>query len=97
MSTDEETEMSLEEQAAQLWAALDKIQEWFIEPYPAEYGPDVFVMRSRPGFIFDDDFWEVFQQFPFRICHVAYYGPERILEEDRCEDVGVFELRWAQA
>jgi hypothetical protein len=85
----------LEEQTRQFWLALDQEQEWFVEPYLAEYGPDVFVMQTKPGFIFDDSFWEIFQQFSFRICHVAYYGPERLLEEDRHEDTGMFELRWA--
>lgn len=87
--------MNLSEQVRQFWTALD-LQQYYLSGYcPAEYGPDVYVMRTKPGFIFDDSFWEVFQSFPFKICHVAYYGPERILEEDRREDTGVFELRWS--
>ena len=88
---------TLDELTQQFWLTLDSQQAWLTEPVQAEWGPDVFLIQTAPGFIFDDAFWEIFQQFPFQICHVAYYGPERLLEEDRREDVGIFELRWSMA
>lgn len=78
----------------QFWAALGHQQKWLTAPQEVEDGP-VYMMRTAAGFIFDDCFWEVFQGFPFKICHVAYYGPERLEDGNRMEDTGIFELRFA--
>ena len=78
------------------WRALEHQQEWFTMPQKVDDDGPVYMMRTAAGFIFDDAFWEVFHTFPFKICHVAYYGPTR--SEDgatRMQDTGVFELRFA--
>lgn len=81
----------------QLWDALGHQQEWFEMPQKVDDDGSVYMMRTVPGFIFDDSFWEVFQHFPFKICHVAYYGPARSedLGDTRLQDRGIFELRFA--
>ena len=79
------------------WHALEHQQEWFEMPQEVDDYP-IYMMRTKPGYIFDDHFWEVFQGFPFKICHIAYYGPERLQDvtlEGRMQDTGVFELRFA--
>ena len=77
------------------WDALGHQQEWLEAPQKVDDDGPVYMMRTQPGFIFDDSFWEVYQAFPFKICHVAYYGPERLEDGNRKEDIGVFELRFA--
>ena len=82
---------------ADFWEALGPQQEWFEKPQEVSDGL-VYKVRARPGYIFDDAFWAVFHCFPFKICHVAYYGPERLEDVDaqeRMRDTGVFELRFA--
>lgn len=76
------------------WNALGDQQEWLTEPQQVFDDP-IYMMRTKSGFIFDDAFWEVFQSFPFKVCHVAYYGPERLEDGDRHQDSGFFELRFA--
>ncbi|KKL70015.1 hypothetical protein LCGC14_2109120 [marine sediment metagenome] len=78
----------------EFWLALGHQQPWLTEPQKVEDGP-VWKMHTRPGYIFDDTFWATFRNFPFYICHVAYYGPERLEDGDRNEDTGIFELRFA--
>ena len=82
--------------AEEFWQALGHQQEWLERPQAV--GDLVCRMRTQPGFIFDDAFWETFHGFALRICHVAYYGPERLEDEDHKRPyVGVFELRFALA
>ena len=76
------------------WDALEHQQEWFTKPQKVDEAL-VYKMQTHPGFLFDDTFWEVFHRFLFKICHVAYYGPERLEDQDRMKDTGVFELRFA--
>ena len=76
------------------WDAFGSQREWLEEPRKVFDDP-IYMMRTKPGFIFDDSFWGVFHSFPFKICHVAYYGPERLEDGDRMQDTGVFELRFA--
>lgn len=57
-------------------ATLGPQMDYYERPFVGHDDP-IFVIRTRPGVIFDDDFWEVFHRFPFKICHVAYYGPAR--------------------
>ncbi len=88
----------MDEQVARFWEALDHHQEWFDAPQKVDDDGPVYMTRTKAGFIFDDVFWETFQSFPFKICHVAYYGPTR--SEDgatRTQDIGIFELRFAPA
>ena len=75
------------------WLALGVQQEYYDAPTKVHDDP-IYCIRTRPGFIFDDNFWLTFQQFPFQICHVAYYGLERKEDEERRPPKGVFELRW---
>ena len=80
----------------EFWLSLEHQQEWLEEPQRVD--DSVYKMRTQLGYIFDDSFWEVFHGFPLRICHVAYYGPERFEDEDHKRPyVGVFELRFALA
>ena len=79
------------------WCALGSQQLWFTEPrlvLPDDPDDGVYMIQTHPGFIFDDAFWEKFQGFPFKVCHVAYYGPERLEAGDRRQDIGIFELRF---
>lgn len=79
------------------WNALGYQQVWLEEPREV-YGDPIYMMRTKPGYIFDDSFWEVFHRFSFKVYHVAYYGPERLEDVDvdvRMQDTGVFELRFA--
>lgn len=79
----------------EFWQALGRQQEWFERPQKVD--DYVYKMRTQSGFIFDDSFWETFQGFPFKICHVAYYGPERLEDADRRQDTGVSELRFGMS
>lgn len=83
-----------QENIPSFWLALGRQQEWLTEPLKVFDDP-IYMMRTQPGFIFDDAFWETFQSFPFKVCHVAYYGAERLEDEDRHKDTGIFELRFA--
>ena len=79
------------------WHTLGHQQEWFTMPQKV-YDDPIYMMRTQPGYIFDDAFWAVFHGFSFKICHVAYYGPERLEDVDvdtRMQDTGIFELRFA--
>lgn len=95
MNVEQRRARDLERLSDAFWEALDYQRAWLTRPVPASPLGDVFLMRTRAGSIFDDAFWEVFQGFPFSICHVAYYGPERLEAGDRMRDTGVFELRWS--
>jgi len=86
-------ELTPQEVLDQFMRVLGSMADYFEMPWIPWPDP-VFAIRTKPGFIFDDSFWEVFQAFPFMICHVAYYGPARIEDGDRHKDEGVFELRW---
>mgnify|MGYP001576009441 CR=1 FL=1 len=77
-----------------LWKALGEQQEWLEAITLTEEG-DVAILRTRPGYIFDDAFWGVFQGVHATVCHVAYYGPERAEDGDRFRDSGIFELRFS--
>ena len=89
-------EWNLHSLSGLLWRALTIQQEWLTEPYAASDEDDVYILRTKPGFILDDSFWAVFQMFPFRICHVSYYGPERPEPNDnRMQETGIFEVRWS--
>ncbi|KKL83648.1 hypothetical protein LCGC14_1972590 [marine sediment metagenome] len=78
------------------WQALGPQQEWLEKPQKVD--DYIYKMRTQPGFIFDDAFWETFHGFALKICHVAYYGPERLEDADhRKPYAGVFELRFALA
>jgi hypothetical protein len=79
-----------------LITALGPEMAYYEHPF-IDHDDPIFVMRTRPGFIFDDYFWKVFQSFPFRICHVAYYGPARSQDDglDAAAHPGVYELRWS--
>lgn len=75
------------------WSALGHQQEWLEVPQKVSEEP-IYMVRTQPGFIFDDAFWEVFHTFPFKICHIAYYGPGRLEDGNRMRDTGIFELRF---
>lgn len=75
------------------WDALGAKQEYFETPTVLRSDP-IFCIRTKPGFIFDDSFWEVFHAHPLIVCHVAYYGPERLEDGNRTEDTGIFEIRF---
>ena len=86
----------LENEVEQFYQALGPQREWLEKPQKVD--DYVYKMRTRPGFIFDDAFWGTFHGFVFKICHVAYYGPERLEDADhRKPYAGVFELRFALA
>jgi len=55
--------------------------KFFNEPYVA-YPCLIFGISTKEGFIFDDEFWGIFHQYPFRICHIL------ILES------GVYDVRF---
>jgi hypothetical protein len=61
--------------AGEFWEALGIQREWLTEPQ-IMYDEDelIWKMTAKEGFLFDDSFWEVFVQFPFKICHVSYSG-----------------------
>ena len=84
----------MNKQVSYFWEMLGHQQEWFEIPQEVSDEP-IYMMRAKAGFIFDDNFWEVFQSFPFKVCHVAYYGPERLEGGNRMQDTGIFELRFA--
>lgn len=71
-------------------------QDWWDKPW-LDWEDPIYVMRTRPGYVFDDPFWDVFHSFGFHVCHVSYYGPERREDatlDDKLKETGVFELRW---
>lgn len=74
------------------WRALckAKLDPYFTRPYIAFPEAPIYGISTRPGFIFDDAFWDVFHSFPFHICHVTALVNES-------EDFGVhriFDLRF---
>jgi hypothetical protein len=81
---------------AKFWNALGSQQDYFESP-DVPFSDPIFRIRTRPGFIFDDSFWDVWHSFPFHVCHVAYYGPERqedSTHEKRMADFGIYEMRF---
>ncbi len=56
----------------ELWEALKLSgqDKYFQRPYIAFPEP-IYGISTRPGFIFDDIFWDVFHSFSFHICHVT--------------------------
>lgn len=57
------------------WWALGIQQEWMTRPEVMyDDGELIWKMTAKEGYCFDDAFWEVFEAFPFRICHVSYSG-----------------------
>ncbi len=55
-----------------LWYALQAagISQYYDEPYLAFPEP-IWGITTRPGFIFDDSFWDVFHSLALHICHVT--------------------------
>lgn len=85
------------EKAAEFWDALDIQQEWMNPPTLVQKEPQpIWKMTTKEGYLFDDAFWEVFQSFPFKICHVSYSGAPWSLEGGSPEMVVRFTLfDWA--
>ncbi len=56
----------------ELWDALIESgqDEYFQKPYLAFPDP-IYGISTRPGFIFDDSFWDVFHSLSLHICHVT--------------------------
>jgi hypothetical protein len=45
-----------------------------VYPYP------IFSIKTLPGYIFDDTFWDVFHAYPLHICHIAWLAEEAAFE-----------------
>ena len=76
------------------WEALGIQQEW-INPPQLMYdeGETIWKITAKEGYLFDDAFWQVFERFPFRICHVSYSGAEWSNEGGPPEMVMRFTMR----
>ena len=74
-----------------LWGALidAKIDSYFNRPYQAFPGP-IYGITTRPGFIFDDAFWDVFHALPLHVCHVTAL----VNAKENHDLVRVFDLRF---
>lgn len=77
---------------AKFWAELGDQQAFYTEPEMV-YSDPIFRMKTRDTFMFDDSFWEVFQRYPFAICHVTFLT--KYLTGDNGVDELVFDLRFA--
>lgn len=80
------------------WYALGSQQEYYEVPDIVQPDP-VYRIRTKPGKLFDDCFWDAFHKFEdLHICHIAYYGPARS-EDVPIEDphgLGYYELRFIE-
>lgn len=64
------------------------MKEIFEEPYVAFPWP-IFGINTRPGYIFDDTFWDVFHVHPLHVCHVT-----RLTDGLQFDEGRVFEIRF---
>lgn len=62
-----------------LLALSPEAVEWYGEPYIA-YSDPIYGIKTLPGFIFDDAFWDVFHSYPFHICHICWLDDEKVYE-----------------
>lgn len=76
----------------QFWDALGSQRQWINRPVLMWDDP-IWKITVKEGFLFDDPFWAVFDQFPFRICHVSYSGAPWSQEGGPPEMVMRFTLR----
>jgi len=72
----------------ELWDALVEagLDMFYEKPYLAFPYP-IWGISTKPGFIFDDSFWDVFHSLSLHICHVttlvnedANFGPYRVFD-----------------
>ena len=40
----------------------------------------IYGIKTKKDYIFDDAFWEIFESYPFYICHVAWLPAEEVYE-----------------
>jgi hypothetical protein len=52
----------------------------------------VFGVNTHPGYIFDDNFWDVFHAHPLHVCHVT-----RLTDGPQFDEGRVFEIRFKVA
>ena len=62
-----------------LFATFPEAVLCYGEPYIV-YPDPIYAIRTQPGYIFDDTFWDVFHTYPFHICHVAWLAGEKVFE-----------------
>lgn len=65
--------------AKDLFASFPEAVQCFEKPYLA-YPDPIFGIRTRPPYIFDDTFWDIFHVCPLHICHIAWLAKEGIYE-----------------
>lgn len=63
---------------------------FFTEPEQVFPNENVYKVLTKKDYIFDDAFWEIFDKYPFCICHVAFYGTRESPESQN----GYFDLRF---
>ncbi len=77
---------------ADLIASFDEAYKCF-EPLYLAFGDgsggSVFGVNTRPGFIFDDAFWDIFHAHPLHVCHVT-----RLTDGSQFDEGRVFEIRF---
>lgn len=74
------------------WRALGKNQEYYTKPEKV-YDDPIYRIKTKDAFMFDDGFWEVFQAYPFKICHITFL--DVLLTGEGGSDEKVFDLRFA--
>ena len=78
-------------------AELREQRPYFTEVTFEWEDPPIAIVRTKPGYLFDDAFWDIFHHHQLHVCHVAYYGPERRegrTHDEVMADEGVYELRF---
>lgn len=78
---------------AQFWRALGDEREYYTEPEMV-YEDPVFRIKTRHRLMFDDYFWEIFQCYPFKICHITFLTAY-LTGNNREGNERVFDLRFA--
>lgn len=59
---------------------------YFERPYLAFPDP-IFGIKTLPGYIFDDTFWDVFHAHPLHVCHVTRLTAGPQFDEGRVFDI----------
>lgn len=76
---------------ARFWQELGEQQAHYSEPEMV-YPDPIFRIKTKETFMFDDYFWQVFQKYPFGICHVTFLTEHLTGEGGSNEQV--FDLRF---
>lgn len=62
-----------------LFASFHEAVLCYGEPHIV-YPHPIYSIKTFPGYIFDDVFWDVFHAHQFHICHIAWLAKEEVYE-----------------